>query len=101
MVLRPVGRAVLGCSRDAGSDPGNGTSTAAEYSKRAGDDVVGESRWPTAGAVLAAMVLTILLPGTLRLGPQWVLPLVEGLLLVAVSGGDPAVVTIARRPATF
>jgi hypothetical protein len=31
-----------------------------------------------AGAVLAAMVLTILLPGTLRLGPPWVLPLIEG-----------------------
>jgi hypothetical protein len=33
-----------------------------------------------AGAVLAAMVLTILLPGTLRKGPPWVLPLIEGLL---------------------
>ena len=42
-----------------------------------------------AGAVVAAMVLTILLPGTLRLGPQWVLPLIEGLLLVAVIAGDP------------
>lgn len=48
-----------------------------------------------AGAVLAAMVLTILLPGTLRLGPQWVLPLIEGLLLVALIAGDPA--TISRR----
>jgi hypothetical protein len=53
-----------------GSDRGNDTSTSAVSSSRAGDDVVGESRWPMAGAVLAAMVLTILLPGTLRLGPQ-------------------------------
>lgn len=48
-----------------------------------------------AGAVLAAMVLTILLPGTLRLGPQWVLPLIEGVLLVAVITADP--VRISRR----
>jgi hypothetical protein len=31
-------------------------------------DVVGEARWPMAGAVLAAMVLTLLLPDDLRLG---------------------------------
>jgi uncharacterized membrane protein len=78
-----------------GSDRGNGTSTVADSAERAGDDVVGESRWPMAGAVLAAMVLTVLLPGTLRLGPQWVLPLIEGLLLVALIASDPA--TISRR----
>jgi uncharacterized membrane protein len=48
-----------------------------------------------AGAVLAAMVLTILLPGRLRLGPAWVLPLIEGLLLVTVIVADP--VRISRR----
>jgi uncharacterized membrane protein len=58
-------------------------------------EVVGEARWPMAGAVLAAMVLTILLPGSLRLGPQWLLPLIEGALLVAVVAGDPG--TINRR----
>jgi len=50
-----------------------------------------------AGAVLAAMVLTILLPATLRVGPQWVLPLIEGLLLVAVVAGDPARITRRSR----
>jgi hypothetical protein len=48
-----------------------------------------------AGAVLAAMVLTILLPDAVRLGPRWVLPLIEGVLLVAVIAGDP--VTVSRR----
>jgi len=48
-----------------------------------------------AGAALAAMVLTILLPGTLRLGPPWALPLSEGLLLVAMVAADP--VRISRR----
>jgi hypothetical protein len=53
------------------------------------DVVVGEPRWPMAGAVLAAMVLTLLLPDDLRLGPGWALPLIEGLLLVALIVGDP------------
>jgi hypothetical protein len=78
------------------SDRGNDSSTAAGSDKRAEDDVVvGEARWPMAGAVLAAMVLTILLPDAVRLGPNWVLPLIEGVLLVAVIAADP--VTISRR----
>ncbi|WP_265863459.1 hypothetical protein [Streptomyces sp. SKN60] len=42
-----------------------------------------------ATAVVAAMVLTILLPDDLRLAPHWVLPAVEGLLLLALIAGDP------------
>jgi hypothetical protein len=60
----------------------------------AGDDV-GEARWPMAGAVVAAIVLTILLPEAVRLGPRWLLPLVEGVLLIAVIVGDPG--RISRR----
>jgi hypothetical protein len=59
--------------------------------------IVGEARWPMAGVVLAAMVLTYLLPEDLRLAPRWVLPLIEGLLLVAVVVGDPDQIT--RRSA--
>ncbi len=49
------------------------------------------------GAVLEAMVLTILLPGAERLGPQWLLPLVEGVLLVAVITGDPGKINRRSR----
>ena len=42
-----------------------------------------------AGAVLAAMLLTLLLPSDLRLGPRWLLPLLEGALLVVLIIGDP------------
>ncbi|WP_051844599.1 hypothetical protein [Streptomyces globisporus] len=42
-----------------------------------------------AGAVVAAMVLTIALPDDLRLAPRWVVPTVEGLLLLALIAGDP------------
>jgi hypothetical protein len=45
--------------------------------------------------VVAAIVLTILLPAEIRLGPWWLLPLIEGGLLVAVIAGDP--VRISRR----
>ncbi|SEE17476.1 hypothetical protein [Streptomyces sp. TLI_105] len=50
---------------------------------------VGEARWPMGMAVVTAMVLTILLPDDLRLAPRWVLPTVEGLLLLALVAGDP------------
>jgi hypothetical protein len=49
----------------------------------------GEARWPMVAAVLAAMVLTVLRPNALRLGPPWVLPLIEAVLLAALIAGDP------------
>jgi hypothetical protein len=52
-------------------------------------DVIGESRWPMAGAVVAVMILTILLPDSLQAGPPWLLPSVEGLLLVVLVVVDP------------
>src|SRR5262249_15833461 len=48
-----------------------------------------ESRWPSAAAVVLAMVLTVLLPDELRLLPTWLLVLVEGVVLVALIGSDP------------
>jgi hypothetical protein len=42
-----------------------------------------------AGAVLAAMLLTLLLPSELRLGPRLLLPILEGALLVVLIIGDP------------
>ncbi|MFJ6423887.1 hypothetical protein [Streptomyces hydrogenans] len=40
-------------------------------------------------AVATAMMLTTLLPDDLRLAPRWVLPTVEGLLLLALAAGAP------------
>ena len=55
-----------------------------------------------AGAVLAAMVLTLLLPADVRPGPSWLLPSIEGALLVAVIATDPGRITRrsneVRRP---
>ena len=51
--------------------------------------VVGEPRWPMASAVVAVIVLTILMRDDLRVGPTWLLPLIEGGLLVALILGDP------------
>ena len=42
-----------------------------------------------AGAVVAALVLVVLLPDGERIGPAWLLPLLAGLLLVALIAGDP------------
>ena len=62
--------------------------------------VVGEPRWHMASAVVAAIVLTILMPDDLRLGPTWLLPLIEGGLLVALILGDPGKIDrrIGRAP---
>jgi hypothetical protein len=64
---------------------------------RAEDLVVGEPRWHMASAVVAAIVLTILMPNDVQFGPNWLLPLIEGVLLVALIAGDPG--KIDRRSA--
>jgi uncharacterized membrane protein len=59
--------------------------------------VAGEARWPMAGAILAAMVLTVLLPEGLRLGPNWALPAIEGALLLTLIIADPGEITRRAR----
>jgi hypothetical protein len=49
------------------------------------------------GAVIAAIVLTVLLPDELRLGPNWLLPAIEAVLLVVLVIGDPGVISRRSR----
>ena len=56
-----------------------------------------EARWPMAGAIVAAIVLTVLMPDYIRLGPEWVLPSIEALLLIAVVAADPGSITRRSR----
>jgi uncharacterized membrane protein len=58
---------------------------------------VGEARWPAAGAVLVAILLTFLLPQGERVGPGWLLPAIEGVLLVAIVVGDPGRISRSSR----
>jgi len=59
----------------------------------------GESRWPMAAAVVAAMVVTLLLPDDFSRAPRWLLPLIEGLLLATLIAADPGRIT--RRSAAL
>jgi hypothetical protein len=51
-----------------------------------------------AAAVLSVIVLTLLLPHSIIVRPRWGVPLVEGLLLVAVMIGDPGKIDRRSRP---
>ena len=48
-----------------------------------------EPRWPAALALLVAMALYIALPQTLILGPRWLLPVLEGLLVIPLLISNP------------
>ena len=60
--------------------------------------VVGEPRWHMATALVGLAILSILLPDDLRLGPSWLLPLIEGGLLGALIVGDPGKIDRRTTP---
>jgi uncharacterized membrane protein len=49
----------------------------------------GERRWPVALTILVAIVLLLLLPDRLTFGPGWIMPVIVGVLLVAIAIADP------------
>ena len=56
-----------------------------------GEVSTGESRWPPLVAVVVAIALQVVLPTSLiqGLGPRWLIPAVEGVLLVALLITNP------------
>ncbi len=48
-----------------------------------------EARWPATLAIVAAIALYLALPDTLVLGPNWVLPILEGAILVPLTVARP------------
>ncbi len=49
----------------------------------------GEERWPVALAVAVAIALQVVLPEHLIFGPTWLLPTLEGALIVALTAANP------------
>ena len=47
-----------------------------------------EKRWPLVGALALALVIPLLLPSRFSLGPKWVVPAVDAMLLVAIVVAD-------------
>ena len=60
---------------------------------------VSEHRWPAALAVLVAIFLQVILPQRVieGLGPRWLIPAVEGALLVALIVANPGQITRESR----
>ncbi|MDX6324902.1 MAG: hypothetical protein QOK15_1256 [Nocardioidaceae bacterium] len=54
-----------------------------------GDSTYAEPRWPVLAAVVVISALTVLLPDDLRMGPRWVLPVIEGALVITLVLLDP------------
>ena len=48
-----------------------------------------EPRWPAAIALVLAIVLYLLLPQSLIVGPKWMLPIIEGVLLLVLIVANP------------
>jgi len=57
----------------------------------------GESRWPSFLAVGTALVLQAVLPGRLTVGPWWLVPALEALLLIPLMIANPSELTRQSR----
>ena len=58
---------------------------------------IGEHRWPAAAATLSAITLYFLLPNNLVVGPRYVVPVLEVLLLGALITANPRRFTLETR----
>jgi hypothetical protein len=84
--------------------PSDGEAARAELSL-GGDEpteaLLGESRWPPVATVLVFMVITIALrvwlPGEAAVRVPWLVPAIEGVLLVVLLTSDPSGVAERRR----
>jgi uncharacterized membrane protein len=68
-----------------------------EYDPLWGAPSPGESRWPPALAVVAALVLQVRLPEKLSLGKSWLLPALESVLLAALIAVNPSQMNARSR----
>ena len=57
----------------------------------------GEPRWPVMIAVLVAIGLQLSIPGKYAIQPQWLLPLLEGTLLVVLTAANPKRINTDRQ----
>jgi hypothetical protein len=64
------------------------TSTSGSQQDSAGRESM-EPRWPASLAVTAALLLYMTLPGTLTIGPGWVIPVLEAALLIPLTVRAP------------
>jgi hypothetical protein len=74
-------------------DGGHRSRTACiQWIELAGRRIRGEKRWPVIVTLVAAMAIPFLLPPRFSLGPKWLVPTIDALLLVALVIADPGLI---------
>ncbi|HEX4218037.1 MAG TPA: hypothetical protein VHZ02_06700 [Acidimicrobiales bacterium] len=79
----------------AGTSPWEGTSDPSEHQVAWGLPSETEHRWPAIGALAVAIALQVALPDRIirGLGPRWLVPALEGALLIALIVANPGQIT--------
>jgi uncharacterized membrane protein len=83
----------------AETPPWEGTSAPSEHQVAWGVPSETEHRWPAIGALAVAVALQVVLPDRIirGLGPRWLVPALEGVLLVALIIANPGRITRESR----
>jgi hypothetical protein len=76
---------LVGPQARAGPTVGHDATTTPGWRRRA----EGEERWPVTVAMAVAAVLQVALPDKLAIGPRWLLPALEAILLIGLCSVNP------------
>lgn len=60
-----------------------------------------ETRWPASVAIACAIVIQVFMPEGLTFGPRWLIPGIEGLLLMSLFIANPRVLSAESRDVRF
>lgn len=87
--LGPARRVRTGAARGSASSVARGSASLAQRGAALAERGFRVTYWPSQLCVLAAILLQVRLPGKLTVGPTWLLPSLEGALLIGLAATTP------------